>query len=163
MAGLATSYLNLNTAVGSRKSAQPLDAPRKCNNWLITQKVTTQLLNSLCTSIACTAFSRSTAAFRFKQIGLDDRIKKFAANYAYQGIVNLSQMWLRLRVELVTSSLIWMIARWMVCSAFNFRYIDNTIFLYERVACVFDLLSAGWSLPSSLFWLAHSFMCSYPF
>jgi predicted nucleic acid-binding protein len=26
--------------------------------------VTTQFLNSLCTSIACTAFSRSTAAFR---------------------------------------------------------------------------------------------------
>ena len=62
----AAHGLNLKTAVGSRKSAQPLDAPRKCKNWLITQKVTTQFLNSLCTSIACTAFSRSTAAFRLK-------------------------------------------------------------------------------------------------
>ncbi len=54
----------LKTAVGSRKSAQPLDAPRKYKNWIITKKVTTQFVHSLCTSIACTAFSRSTAAFR---------------------------------------------------------------------------------------------------
>ncbi len=29
---LAACYLNLKTAVGSRKSAQPLDAPRKCKH-----------------------------------------------------------------------------------------------------------------------------------
>ena len=63
----AVSRFNLKTAVGSRKSAQPLDAPRKLKNRLITQKVTTQFLHFLCTSMACTAFSRPTAAFRFKK------------------------------------------------------------------------------------------------
>jgi hypothetical protein len=37
----------------------------KKNEMALTQKVTTQFVNSLGTSIACTAFSRSTAAFRF--------------------------------------------------------------------------------------------------
>ena len=49
-------YFDLKIAVGSWKSSQPLDAPRTCTNWLITHKVTTQLFNSLCTAIACTAF-----------------------------------------------------------------------------------------------------------
>ncbi len=62
---VAKVLLNLKTAVGSRKSAQPLDTPRKFKNWLITQKVTTPVLNFLCTSIASTAFSRPTAVFRF--------------------------------------------------------------------------------------------------
>jgi len=61
--------LILKTAVGSRKSAQHLDAPRKCTNRLITQKVTTQFVHSLCTSIVCTAFSRPTAVFRLKADG----------------------------------------------------------------------------------------------
>jgi hypothetical protein len=54
----------LETAVGSRKSAQALDAPGKFEKALITNKVTTRFSNSPCTSISCTSFSRPTAVSR---------------------------------------------------------------------------------------------------
>ncbi len=59
----------LETAVGwgglpSRKSAQAIDAPRKCEKALITNKVTTSFSNFLCTPISYTSFSRPTAVSR---------------------------------------------------------------------------------------------------
>jgi hypothetical protein len=54
----------LGTAVGSQKSTQALGAPRKIKKCLITQKVTTNFLISLCTPIPSASFSRPTAVFR---------------------------------------------------------------------------------------------------
>jgi len=64
--------LNLKKAVGSRKSTQALDAPSKFKNLLITNKVATQFLNSLRTSISCMSFPRPTAFSRlnFSQGGI---------------------------------------------------------------------------------------------
>ncbi len=64
---------NLETAVGwgglpSRKSAQAIDAPRKCEKALITNKVTTSFSNCLCTPISYTSFSRPTAVSRFNSV-----------------------------------------------------------------------------------------------
>ena len=55
----------LDSAVESRKSAQALDAPRKLENILITNKVTTKFSIFLCTPISYTASSRLTADSRF--------------------------------------------------------------------------------------------------
>ena len=54
----------LETAVGSRKYAQALDAPGKSEKPLITDKVTTSFSYSPCTSIPCTSFSRPTSVPR---------------------------------------------------------------------------------------------------
>jgi len=59
--------LNLENAVGSRKSTQALNAPSKFKNLLITNKVATQFLNSLCTSISCMSFPRPTTFPRLRQ------------------------------------------------------------------------------------------------
>ena len=70
-------YLNLKTAVGSRKSAQAIDAPGKSEKALITSKVTTSFSDSPCTPMAYTSFSRPTAVFRLKtypEIGRKGRI-----------------------------------------------------------------------------------------
>ena len=58
--------LNLETAVGSQKSAKPLGAPRKIKKCLITRKVTTTFFISPGTSIASTAFLCPTAVSRLK-------------------------------------------------------------------------------------------------
>jgi len=58
---------NLETAVGSQKSAQALGAPGKIKKCLITTKVTATFFISPCTPIAYTAFLRPTAVSRFKR------------------------------------------------------------------------------------------------
>ena len=63
---LTGQYISEN-AVGSRKSAQALNAPSKCQKMLFTNKVTTHFWHSLCTSIAYTSFSRPTAFSRLKK------------------------------------------------------------------------------------------------
>ena len=57
----AVSRLNLETAVGSQKSAQALDAPGKIKKCLITSEVTTTFFISSCTPISYTTFLRPTA------------------------------------------------------------------------------------------------------
>jgi hypothetical protein len=64
----------LKTAVGSRKSAQALDAPGKFQKALITNKVTTRFSNSPRTSISCTSFSRPTAVSRIQECTLVGKI-----------------------------------------------------------------------------------------
>ena len=59
--------INLETAVGSQKSAQPLDEPGKIKKCLITTKVTSTFFISPCTPIAYTAFLRPTAVSRFNR------------------------------------------------------------------------------------------------
>jgi len=56
--------LNLETSVGSRKSAQALCAPSKAEKCLITNKVTTNFYASLCTPISYASFSRPTEVSR---------------------------------------------------------------------------------------------------
>jgi len=56
---------NLETAVGSQKSAQALGAPSKIKKCLITHKVTTNFLISPGTPIPYASFLRSTAVSRF--------------------------------------------------------------------------------------------------
>ncbi len=61
--------ITLETAVGSRKAAQALNAPDKFKKVLITNKglfcqKAPDFLNSPCTSISCTSFSRPTAVSR---------------------------------------------------------------------------------------------------
>jgi hypothetical protein len=58
---------NLETAVGSQKSAQALGAPRKIIKCLITYKVTTNFFISPCTPIPYASFLRPTAVSRFNQ------------------------------------------------------------------------------------------------
>ena len=54
----------LNKPVESRKSAQPLDAPRNPVKALLTNQVNTASPDFLCTSMDYTSFSRSTDLFR---------------------------------------------------------------------------------------------------
>ena len=54
----------LENAVGSRKSAQPIDSYSYMKKVLITNKVTTHFFITLSKSIACTSFSRPTAFSR---------------------------------------------------------------------------------------------------
>jgi len=56
--------LNLETAVGSQKSAQALGAPGKIQKCLITTEVTTTFCISPCTPISYTSFLRPTAVSR---------------------------------------------------------------------------------------------------
>ncbi len=56
--------MNLETAVGSQKSAQALGAPGKIKKCLITTKVTTTFFISPCTPISYTACLRPTAVSR---------------------------------------------------------------------------------------------------
>jgi len=65
---LFTSSIILNSAVESRKSARNLDEPRKLEKCFITNKVTTNFSNFLCTPISSTAFSRRTAESRMQKI-----------------------------------------------------------------------------------------------
>jgi len=58
--------LNLETAVGSQKSAQVLGAPGKIQKCLITTVVTTTFCISPCTPISYTAVLRPTAVARLK-------------------------------------------------------------------------------------------------
>jgi hypothetical protein len=60
------AYLNLENAVGSRKSAQAIDSSSYMKKVLITNKVTTHFFITLSKSIACTSFSRPTAFSRLK-------------------------------------------------------------------------------------------------
>jgi hypothetical protein len=60
---------NLETAVGSQKSAQALGAPGTIKKYLITTKVTTTFFISPCTPISYTAFLRPTTVSRFNQGG----------------------------------------------------------------------------------------------
>ncbi len=64
--GTAGDGLNLETAVGSQKSAQALGAPDKIQKCLITTEVTTTFCLSPCTPIAYTAFLCPTAVSRQK-------------------------------------------------------------------------------------------------
>jgi len=57
---------NLETAVGSQKSAQALGAPGKIKKCRITTEVTTNFFLSLCTPISSTFVLRPTAVSRFK-------------------------------------------------------------------------------------------------
>ena len=59
------SSINLETAVGSQKSTQPLGAPDKIQKGLITTKVNSTFGISPCTPIACASFLRPTAVSRF--------------------------------------------------------------------------------------------------
>jgi D-alanyl-D-alanine carboxypeptidase/D-alanyl-D-alanine-endopeptidase (penicillin-binding protein 4) len=59
-------YLNLETAVGSRKSTQALGASGESEKPLITNKVTTSFSDSPCTAIAYASFSCPTAVSRLK-------------------------------------------------------------------------------------------------
>jgi hypothetical protein len=63
-----TSLLNLETAVGSQKSAQALGAPRKIIKCLITYKVTTKFFISPGPPIPYASFLRPTAVSRLNQI-----------------------------------------------------------------------------------------------
>ena len=65
---MAKSYLNLETAIGSQKSAQALGAPDKIQKCLITTEVTTTFCISSCTPISYTAFLRPTAVSRFNRL-----------------------------------------------------------------------------------------------
>jgi len=56
--------VTLETAVGSRKSTQALDAPGKAGKYLITNKVTMNFPASPCTPISYIPFSRPTAVSR---------------------------------------------------------------------------------------------------
>ncbi len=56
--------LNLETAVGSQKSAQALGAPDKIQKCLITTEVTTTFCIAPCTPISYTSFLRPTAVSR---------------------------------------------------------------------------------------------------
>ena len=56
---------NLETAVGSQKSAQALGAPGKIKNYLITTEVTTNFFISPGTPISYTAVLRPTTVSRF--------------------------------------------------------------------------------------------------
>ncbi len=58
--------MNLETAVGSRKSTQALGAPGEAEKYLITNKVTTNFTASPCTPISYISFSRPTAVSRMK-------------------------------------------------------------------------------------------------
>ena len=62
------AVLNLEKSVGSQKSTQALNVPSKLKNLLITNKVITQFYNSLCTSISCMSFLRSTDFSRLKAL-----------------------------------------------------------------------------------------------
>jgi len=62
---LLKHMFNLETAVGSQKSAQALGAPRKIKQCLITHKVATNFLISPCTPIPYASFLRPTAVSRF--------------------------------------------------------------------------------------------------
>ena len=88
----STAMLNLETAVGSQKSAQPLGAPGKIQKCLITTKVTTTFCISPCTPIACTAFLCPTAVSRLKIYRLR-HVKKcpedgmgFSPSYFFQAL-----------------------------------------------------------------------------
>ncbi len=59
--------LNLETVVGSQKSAQALGAPGKIQKCLITTEVTTTFCISPCTPISYTAVLRPTAVSRLKK------------------------------------------------------------------------------------------------
>jgi len=59
--------LNLETAVGSQKSAHALDAPGKIQKCRITTEVTTTFCISLCTPISYTSFLRPTAVSRLNK------------------------------------------------------------------------------------------------
>ena len=61
-------WFNLETAVGSQKSAQALGAPGKINKCLITTEVTTNVFISPCTPISYTCVLRPTAVSRFKSL-----------------------------------------------------------------------------------------------
>ena len=63
---LSRDTLNLETAVGSQKSARALSAPGKIQKCLITTEVTTTFCISPCTPIAYTSFLRPTAVSRVK-------------------------------------------------------------------------------------------------
>lgn len=63
----------LKTSVETRKSAQPLVAPRKPMKALFTNQVTTSFMNFLCTTRGYTSFSRSTEAFRI----INNSLKKY--------------------------------------------------------------------------------------
>ena len=60
-----SGLLNLETAVGSQKSAQVLGTPGKIKKCLITTEVTTTFCISPCTPISYTAFLRPTTVSRF--------------------------------------------------------------------------------------------------
>ena len=62
--------MNLENAVGSRKSVQPIDSSSYMKKVLITNKVTTHFFITLSKSIVCTSFSRPTAFSRLKVIFL---------------------------------------------------------------------------------------------
>jgi len=73
----------LDSAVSSRFLAQALVAPSQFKKLLITNKVTTHFLNSLCTSISCTIKSNLTA---------DSRMIVYASELAesrFMGVVDL--------------------------------------------------------------------------
>jgi hypothetical protein len=57
-------FVNLENAVGSRKSAQAIDSSSYMKKVLITSKVTTHFFITLSKSIDCTSFSRPTAFSR---------------------------------------------------------------------------------------------------
>ncbi len=57
-------FIILENAVGSRKSTQAFGAPSKFEKLLITNKVTTNFSNSLCTPISYMSFSHPTAFSR---------------------------------------------------------------------------------------------------
>ncbi len=58
----------LETAVGSQKSAQALDAPGKIKKCLITTEVTSTFCLSPCTPISYAAFLRPTAISRLNRV-----------------------------------------------------------------------------------------------
>ncbi len=59
------STVNLESAVGSQKSAQPLGAHGKIQKYLITTEVTATFCISPCTPISYTSFLCPTAVSRF--------------------------------------------------------------------------------------------------
>ena len=60
----------LETAVGSHKSVQVIDAPDKFKKTHITSKMATNFLNPPCISIACTYFASPAVA-----LGLFNRVR----------------------------------------------------------------------------------------
>ncbi len=68
---IVLGLLNLETAVGSQKSAQALGAPGKIKKCLITTEVTTTFFISPGTPISYTAFLRPTAVSRLNHSSLE--------------------------------------------------------------------------------------------
>jgi len=77
---------NLETAVGSQKSAQALGAPGKIKKCRTTTEVTTTFFISPCTPISYTCVLRPTAVSRFKASDwLFRKIHSSLVDHRYEG------------------------------------------------------------------------------